>query len=155
MSWSLWDGPPTSDQLFPARPPFSSSMGQCEDQLPLRKCFAFSCAEDCHQRAHPLEAPAAGKIGRRPWAPAEDWKSLPSAGEANSEANSELKARGRRCTPEAGPSFPIWAAGPLGLGAPGPLGLAEPSKVTETLHLPAISAQAKLLKLLKLCVEVL
>eukprot|EP00439_Symbiodinium_sp_Y106_P063671 s451_g9.t2 len=65
LSWSLWDGPPTSDQLFPARPPMPSA---------------------------------------RP----------SSRGEANSEANSELKARGRRCTPE----------------------------VTETLHLPAISAQA-------------
>lgn len=62
LSWSLWDGPPTSDQLFPARPPMPSA---------------------------------------RP--------------SSRGESSSELKARGHRCcTPE----------------------------VTETLHLPAISAQA-------------
>ncbi|CAE7823550.1 unnamed protein product, partial [Symbiodinium sp. CCMP2456] len=62
LSWSLWDGPPTSDQLFPTRPPMPSA---------------------------------------RP--------------SSRGESSSELKARGHRCcTPE----------------------------VTETLHLPAVSAQA-------------
>ncbi|CAE7440711.1 unnamed protein product, partial [Symbiodinium necroappetens] len=62
LSWSLWDGPPTSDQLFPARPPMPSA---------------------------------------RP--------------SSRGESRSELKARGHRCCT---------------------------AEVTETLHLPAISAQA-------------